>query len=45
MNWSERLRKTRRKFVKRNGRRLLQALDAHSRLEAIAIARRDGLLT
>jgi DNA-binding NarL/FixJ family response regulator len=31
--------------VRNHVRRLLQALDAHSRLEAIAIARRDGLLT
>ena len=31
--------------VRNHVRRLLQALGAHSRLEAIAIARRDGLLT
>ena len=29
MTWSERLRKTRRKLVKKNGRRLLQALDRY----------------
>ena len=29
MTWFERLRKTRRKLVKKNGRRLLQALDRY----------------
>jgi PAS domain S-box-containing protein len=31
--------------VRNHVRRLLRALDAHSRLEAVAAARRDGLLT
>jgi DNA-binding CsgD family transcriptional regulator len=30
--------------VRNHVRRLLRALDAHSRLEAVALARRDGLL-
>ena len=31
--------------VRNHVRRLLRALDAHSRLEAVAMARREGLLT